>query len=172
MKKWMLWAGAAAAVVVLAGGFYLTRTQTTAGRPERPRDPGFAVVLAIRTLERSPETRLSKEQIARILPFIKALKDVPASDEASAIIARGVRDVFTPQQRAALEDARRRFQQRQAGAAPDGAAGVGGETAGPRAGRVPGAGAGPGAGVSDEQRAQFRTVIFERMIRHLERRMR
>jgi len=177
MKRPWIWVGVPAAAIVLAGGgFYVTRTQTTA-QPQRPRDPGFALILSIRTLERTPETRLSKEQIAKALPFIKALKDVPPSDaEAAFVITRVVRETFTPEQRAALEEARRRFLERQraqgvqAGAPGTGAPGAGAEGAGPGAGGVPGAG--PGAAITEEQRAQFRLRAFERMIRYLERRMR
>jgi hypothetical protein len=176
MKRPWIWVGVAAAAIVLAGGgFYFTRTQTTA-QPQRPRDPGFALILSIRTLERTPETRLSKEQIAKALPFIKALKDVPPSDaEAAFAITRVVRETFTPEQRAALEEARRRFLERQrAQGAQAGAPGAGAEGAGPGAGGVPGAGTGvgPGAVITEEQRAQFRLRAFERMIRYLERRIR
>ena len=172
MKRPWIWVSVAAAAIVLAGGgFYVTRTQTTA-QPQRPRDPGFALILSIRTLERTPETRLSKEQIAKALPFIKALKDVPPSDaEAAFVITRVVRETFTPEQRAALEEARRRFLERQrAQGVQAGAPGTGTEGAGPGAGGVPGAG--PGAAITEEQRVQFRLRAFERMIRYLERRMR
>ncbi|HET8678815.1 MAG TPA: hypothetical protein VFM39_01760, partial [bacterium] len=99
MRTRSIWIVVAAAAIVLAGGgLYLTRSRPTA-RPERQRDPGLAILFSIRTLERTPETRLSKEQIAKILPFLRALKDVPPSDaEAAAVIARAIRDVFTPEQ--------------------------------------------------------------------------
>ena len=171
MKNRSLWVGIIAVVVVLAaGGVYYTRGQPVA-EPQRPRDPGLTVLFAIRTVERTDETRLSKEQITKILPFVKALKDVPASDDAGVIIARAIRDTFTPAQKAALEEARQQFQsrQRQQPGAPSGGVGVG-DGAGTGAGPV-GAGGPPGAGVSDEQRAQFRIRGFERMIRYLERRM-
>lgn len=175
MRKRWIWIVVAAALIVLAGGgLYLTRNRPTA-RPERQRDPGFAILSSIRTLERTPETRLSKEQIAKILPFLRALKDVPPSDaEAAAVIARAIREVFTPEQHTALEEARRRFQERVragSGGAPSGGFGGGGgdgEGGGIAAGRG-GAGGGQGA-ISDEQRAQFRSRAFERMIRSLERR--
>ena len=170
-----MWVGIAALLIVFVGGGVYYARRTPAAQPaQRPRDPGFALILAIRTLERNPETRLSKQQVARALPFIKALKDVPPADaEAAAVIARGVRDTFTPQQIAALEEARRRFLERQraqgvpAGSLPAGDA-PGGEGAGPPRGL--GASGGPGD-TSDEQRAQFRARAFERMIRYLERRM-
>lgn len=176
MRKRWIWISVAAALIVLAGGgLYLTRSRPTA-RPETQRDPGFGILLSIRTLERTPETRLSKEQIAKILPFLKALKDVPPSDaEAAAVIARAIREVFTPEQQAALEEARRRFQERVragSGGAPGGGFGGGGgdgEGGGFGAGRGRGPGGGQGA-ISDEQRAQSRTRAFERMIRSLERR--
>lgn len=172
-KRWV-WVGLiAAAVVLAAGGVYYTRGQPVA-EPPRPRDPGLTVLFAIRTVERTDETRLSKEQIAKILPFVKALKDVPASDDAGVIIARAIRDTFTAEQKAALEVARQEFQsrgrQQQQGAAPGGV-GEGGPVAGPAGAGPAGTGGPVGAGVSDEQRAQFRARAFERMIRYLERRM-
>jgi len=171
MKRRWLWVGLIAGVVVLAvGGVYYTRGQQGAATPQRPRDPGLTVLFAIRTLERTDETRLSKEQIVRVLPFVKALKDVPVADDAGAIIARAIRDTFTPEQKAALETARQQFQSRaqQPQGGPPG--GVGGGEGGPTAGPA-GAGSAPGSGVSDEQRAQFRARAFERMIRYLERRI-
>lgn len=174
MKRPWLWIGLiAGAVVLAAGGVYYTRGQQSAAAPARPRDPGLTVLFAIRTLERSDDTRLSKEQIVKILPFVKALKDVPASDDAGVIIARAIRDTFTPEQMAALEAARQQFQSRsqQPQGGPPGGVG-GGEGGAPSAGPA-GAGGPPGSGsgVSDEQRAQFRARAFERMIRYLERRM-
>jgi hypothetical protein len=170
-KRWV-WVGLiAAAVVLAAGGVYYTRGQPVA-EPPRPRDPGLTVLFAIRTVERTDETRLSKEQIAKILPFVKALKDVPASDDAGVIIARAIRDTFTVEQKAVLETARQQFQSRgrqpQQRAAPGGVGG--GEGEGPGAGPA-GAGGPGGAGGSDEQRAQVRARAFERMILYLERRM-
>jgi hypothetical protein len=179
MKRRWVWVGLTAALIVLVGGgVYYTRGKTEA-QPQRPRDPAFTLLLSIRTLERSPETRLSKEQIAAALPFVKALKDVPPSDaEAAAVIAKAVRDTFTPQQHAALEEATKRLQERlQAqGARPQG--GFGGDGGSPGAGPGPGSGGVPGAGqaggfsaLTDEQRAAARTLAFDRMIRYLERRM-
>jgi hypothetical protein len=172
---------AAVAIAALAGAGYYAYT-TYAGRPgaavqaQRQRDAGMGVLLAIRTLERDSNTRLSREQIGRVLPFVKALKDVPTSDvEASLAIARAVRDIFTPQQQAALDAARRQFQRRSATGTPDaGPADAAGEGAEPGGGaRTSGAGRAPGGagGISEEQRAELRTRMFERMIRYLERRM-
>lgn len=157
MKRWWIWAVAAAVAVGLIGGgvYYVYGRSRPAAEPPRPRDPGFLLILSIRTLEQNPDTRLSREQIAAILPFIKALKDIPLSDaEAAFVIARHVRRTFTEEQRAALEEARRRFQERMW------AQGI-----------PPGAAAGAQA-LTDEERAQRRTRAFERMIRYLERRMR
>jgi uncharacterized membrane protein YgcG len=175
MRQRGIWIALAAAAIVLAGGgIYLTRSRSTA-QPERQRDPGMAVLASIRALEATPEGRLSSEQVNKILPFIKALKDVPQSDaEAAAVIAEAVRQTFTPAQQAALEESRRRLQERrragaQAGGGFDrgGGDGDGGGGAGPGFGRGPGAG---GGAISAEQRGQFRTRFFERMIRYLERR--
>jgi hypothetical protein len=177
-RRWVL---AAVAIAALAGAGYYAYT-TYAGRPgaaqqaQRQRDAGLGVLLAIRTLERDSDTRLSREQIGRVLPFVKALKDVPTSDiEASLAIARAVRDIFTPQQQAALDAARREFQRRGATGTLDAGPGdAAGEGAGSRDGAgARGAGRAPGGagGITEEQRAEFRTRTFERMIRYLERRM-
>jgi hypothetical protein len=174
MKGRRAWIAAAALIAVLAGGgLYYGRGRPEAA-PQRAGDPGLAVVLAIGVLERDPQTRLTKDQITAILPLVKVLKDVPATDEAGSIIARAVRDRFSAEQRAALDAARRRLQDRRAQGAPgavaDGAGtrqGVGG---GPGGRGMPGVGP-AGAAISDEQRAQVRTRAFEKMIDHLERRM-
>lgn len=195
-RRWVgIGVGVAVVLAAAAGGgayVYYARGRQASAQPQRAADPGFALVLSIRVLERDPETRLSREQIQQVLPFIKALKDVPLSDaEAAAVIARAVRETFTQEQRAALEEARRRaLEQRRAqgvSAPGEGAAGAipadsgGGSFGPPGAG---GAGAGPpggggavagppgGAGLTDEERAQFRRRAFERMIRYLERRIR
>lgn len=167
MKTRWIWIGVATAVIVLVGGVYYTRNKPVA-QPQRVGDPGFQLILAIRTLERTPETQLTKEQITRILPFLKALKDVSPSDaEAADVIAQAVRDVFTPEQRAALEEARKRFQERMRA---QGAQAGGGSGSGEGGGSgQPGPGA--GAQLSDERRAQSRISAFDRMIRVLERRM-
>ncbi|MGQ0571763.1 MAG: hypothetical protein ACT4P5_19845 [Armatimonadota bacterium] len=169
MKRRWIWIGVAAALIVLVGGVYYTRSKPAA-QPQRAVDPGFQLILAIRALERTPETQLTKEQIARILPFVKALKDVPPADaDAAGAIAQAVRDAFTPEQRSALEEARKRFQERMRtqGAQAGGGGGFGGGEGGGSGASGPGA----GAQLNDERRAQFRTRACERMIRVLERRM-
>lgn len=170
MKRRWAWFGVTVAVVVLVGsGVYYYARSRPAAQPQRPRDPGFLVILSIRTLEREPETRLTREQIARVLPFIKALKDVPLSDtDASMAIVRAVREIFTAEQRAALEESRKRFQERARAQGVPGGQGAGGAALG--AGLGPG-GAGAGEGITDEERAQRRVRTFERMIRYLEQRM-
>jgi hypothetical protein len=178
-------------VVVVGGGVYYQRSQTKVA-PRRLSDPGLAVLLEIRTLESEPATQLSKDQIARILPFVKSLKDVSLSDaEAVGAIAQAVTDTFTPAQRAALEEARKRFQERQgAGGAEAGSPPVAAGSPGAGSGTGFGSGSGPGGrggsgafrggrsgssggfgGLSTEQRAQFRARAFDRMIGYLEQRM-
>ncbi len=164
---WVWIAVIGVALAAAGGGTYLTRNRPQA-QPPRPRDPGMALILSIRVLEQNPETRLTREQVGRALPILKALKDVPPEDESAAVMARSVTDSFTPAQRAALKEARQRFQERrppQVGA-EGGVPGLGLGAAGGGE-RPPG---GPGA-ITEEQRAQFRTRAFERMIRFLERRM-
>jgi len=182
MKRLWAWFGVTAAVVVLVGsGVYYYARSRPAAQPQRVRDPGFLVILSIRTLEREPETRLTREQIARVLPFVKALKDVPLSDtDASMAIVRAVREIFTAEQRAALEEARKRLQERARAQGVPGGQGVPGRQGVPGGqgpgGAALGAGLGPGGagggeGITDEERAQRRVRTFERMIRYLEQRM-
>ncbi len=168
MRRTRVLIGLAVLIGLVGGGVYVARSRPAAEQsqqPQRARDPGFGVILAIRTLERSAETRLSPEQVAAILPFVKALKDVPPTDQAGEIIAGAVRKTFTPAQRTALEEARRQFQSRQRSGGVR--AGSGGDDGG--SGAPAGAPRGP-TEISDEQRAQLRARTFERMIRHLERR--
>jgi hypothetical protein len=169
--------GVAAAAVVLAGAaYYVVLRPATPPQAQRLRDPAMGLLLSIRALESDPATQLSREQIAQILPFLKALKDIPASDtQAVEAIVQAVRDTFTPSQRAALDAARQRFQERQRAGGVQAGGGGGPEAGGgPPGGRF-GAGGpgGPGAqGGGEEQRQQFRSLAFDRMIRYLERRMR
>jgi hypothetical protein len=185
MKRRWIWMSAVTALVVLAaGGTYLARSRSSAQQPARARDPGLAVVLAIRLLERSPDTELTSGQIVKILPFVKALKDIPPADvEVAGAIARAVRDILTPEQRRAMEEAARRARERlqgsSGGSAPGGFSGVPGASrpGGGAPGDVPGAAGarrsaqGGFQALSDEQRAQFRVRIFEGMIRALEARI-
>ncbi|MDQ7848817.1 MAG: hypothetical protein QN152_05360 [Armatimonadota bacterium] len=152
--RWWIAASALVALLALAGGaYYLARSRLA---PARPADPGLAIVLAIRILERDPATRLTREQAVAILPLLRALQEVPPGDaEAAAAFARAVRDRFTPEQRAALRAVRQR-----------GGAGPGG-TAGPGPG-LPGA----PRRLGPEQRAQLRGRLLQETIRALEERAR
>jgi len=160
-RRWWLAAGALAALLVLAGGtYYLARSRLA---PARPVDPALTVVLAVRVLERDPATRLTREQAAAILPLLRALQEVPPGDtEAAAAFARAIREVFTPEQRAALRSVRRL---RGTGpgrpaAGPGGPAGAGGGfPAAPRS-------------LAPEQREQIRVRLLQETIRLLEERAR
>jgi hypothetical protein len=156
------WLAAVGVVVVVAvAGWYYTRQRPPA-EARGPRDPALATLISLGVLERNPDTRLSKEQIATILPMLQALRDVPATDvAAAAALARSIREAFTPAQVAALQAARERF----AGRAPGPQDGSARPAApfGVRQGR-------PG-GASEGQRAQFRARAFDRMIQALQRRM-
>jgi hypothetical protein len=158
-----LWVGGLVVLAVVTAAAVVVARRQTAAAPQRERDPGLAVVVALRVLERDPQTQLSREQIVRILPLLRALKDTPAHDvEAARAMARAIRDLLTPAQRAALDDARRRLEARRRGQLPAG----GGAGSGPWPGRT------AAAPVSDEERAQIRARAFDRMIQHLERRVR
>jgi hypothetical protein len=159
--RWLVPAGVAAVAILAGAAWYYTqqRPQETAGR----RDPAMATLVALRVLESSPQTRLTREQIATILPLLRALRDVPPDDvRAAASLARSIRAALTPEQVEALRAARRRFRER---------------ADAPNAPRPPGRApfgfppGGPGpAGASEERRAQFRARAFDSMIRSLEQR--
>jgi hypothetical protein len=144
---------AAAALVVAAGVAYaasVLRARDSAPRPA-VRDPALALVLALGVLERDPRTQLSREQVATVLPLLKALKDIPPSDAAAVdAIVRTVSETLTPDQRAAIAAARRRLEERQSR----------GEAA---------AGGGRGAAAPTGPRQSLRAQAFERVIRVLER---
>ncbi len=159
-KRWVAGIAGLVLIVVAAGGFYVIRGRRAAP-VTRAVDPGLAVAVAVRVLERNPTTRLSPEQVAKVLPLLKALKDVPPTDaEAAAAIARAVRDTFTPAQVAALEEARERLP-----SGPRRGAAAGGRPANPGT-------ADQGQGSGFDQRAQIRARIFDGVIRLLEQRLR
>ncbi|MDQ7841479.1 MAG: hypothetical protein RDU83_10700 [bacterium] len=161
MKMRWVWIAVAAAIVLAGGGFYYARTRAQA--PPQGRDPAVGLLAGIRMLERDPATQLTKEQIAAVLPLIKALKDIPVSDtEQVRAVVRTVSEAFTPAQRAALDEMRRRIQ---AGRRPGG----------PAAGPGGGPGTGPGGGFGGAQGQGFdpqqaRARLFEATIRMLEQR--
>ncbi len=172
MKKRWMWMGAAAVILALGlGGIYYTRTRAQA--PAAGRDPAVGLVIGIRMLERDPGTRLTDDQVSKILPFIKAMKDIPASDvEQVRAVVRTVSDLLTPEQRAAMDEARRRIQSgRRPGGPGAGGPGAGGPGAGGSGGGFGGGGFGgaPNPGF-DPQQARAR--LFEATIRILEQRLR
>ncbi len=159
-RRW-LWIGAGAVAVALtAGGLYYARGRSQVLSGER--DPALGLVIGIRALERDQGARLTDEQVSKILPFLKALKDIPASDvEQVRAVVRSIGDALTPEQKGFMDEMRRRIQ---AGRRPGGPPRGGG----PPSGGLPGAGA-PGSGRDPEQ---FRARIFEATIRMLEQRAR
>ncbi len=159
-KRWVVGIAGLTLIVLVAGGLYVIRGRRAAPAA-RAADPGLAVAVAVRVLERNPATRLSPEQVAKVLPLLKALKDVPPTDaEAAAAIARAVRETFTPAQVAALEEARENLPARRR---PGAAAG----------GRPANRGtADEGQGSASDQRVQLRARIFDAVIRLLEQRLR
>ena len=75
-RRWWL---AAVVIAALAGGGYYyvaaSGRARAAQQGPRARAVGLGVILAIRTLERDSDTRLSRDQIGKVLPFVKALAD-------------------------------------------------------------------------------------------------
>lgn len=172
MRMRWAWIAVAAVIVLAGGGLYYTRTRAQA---PPGRDPAFGLLAGIRMLERDPATQLTKEQIAAVLPLIKALKDIPASDtEQVRAVVRTISEAFTPAQREALDEMRRRIQ---AGRRPGGPGAGSGFPGGapPGAGPGSGPGAGPGGGFGGAQGQGFdpqqaRARLFEATIRILEQR--
>lgn len=160
MKTRWAWIAVAAVIVLVGGGLYYARTRAQA--PPQGLDPALELVIGIRMLERDPVARLTDEQVTTILPFLKALKDIPVSNvEQVRAMVRTISDTLTPSQRGAIEEMRRRIQ---AGRRP------GGPGAGDR-------GAGPGGGFGGAQNPGFdpqqaRARAFEATIRMLEQRIR
>ncbi|MDQ7857662.1 MAG: hypothetical protein QN174_02000 [Armatimonadota bacterium] len=163
-RRWLAVAGAAAVVVAAGAAWYYTQQRPPAEAGGR-RDPAMATLVALRVLESRPQTRLTREQIATILPLLRALRDVPAGDvRAAASLARSIRAALTPEQVEALREARRRFRER--AEATDGV-----RPPGPRPFGFSPLGPGGQAAASEERRAQLRARLFDGMIRSLEQRM-
>jgi hypothetical protein len=164
MRKALVVAGAAAVIVAAGAAWYYAQQRPQAEVGGR-RDPAMATLVALRVLESNPQTRLTKEQAATILPLLRALRDVPPDDvRAAAALARSIRAALTPEQVEALRAARARFRARVD--APDGV-----RPPGPRPFGLPPGGPGP-AGASEDRRAQLRARLVDSMIRSLEQRMR
>lgn len=157
----------AAIIVVLAAGGVLAYRQVR-GRPVQAQrgDPALASATAIRFLERS-DYPLTVEQVRTVLPLMKVLRDTDPSDiEASRALAEQIRVVFTPAQRAELEQAREEaLQRRQSGE------GRRSESDHPRSARGFGpSGRGQG-GPGGFNRAEFRQRMLSRLIQQLESRL-
>jgi hypothetical protein len=155
----------AGAVLVLAGlGSYYLRIRADAAR--RNLDPAMGLLIGIRVLERDPGTALSREQITFILPYLKALKDIPVADaEHVRAVVRVIGEALTPAQREVLATMRARRVEREA--VPPGLEGRRRGQAGQPG--IAGPQAGPGGGLDP---ARLRARLFEATIRALERRLR
>ncbi len=136
--------------------------ESSSGSPQRPgpaADPGVRAALAVVALERDPATALTAEQAAKILPWLRVLRDMRPDDVAAAQpIADEVFSVLTPEQRSALQ--RLQEENRARRSSP------GGQGAGPPGARPPGVG--DGSAPDPARRAEFRRRLIERAIRLLE----
>ncbi|HXF81468.1 MAG TPA: hypothetical protein VNN19_01750 [bacterium] len=98
----------AALGLVLAGmlgvaGYLRPRPQPIAARA----DPVAGVLAAVVLLERTPEHRLSGEQLQTVLPLLRVLRDLDPSDvEPARALARAIMDTLTPAQREVIQRAR------------------------------------------------------------------
>ena len=119
-------------------------------------DPGIRVALAVVALERDPEHALTAEQAAKLLPWLRVMRDMRPDDrEAAQTIADEAFAILTADQRAALERRREEARERS------------GQPGGQGARRGPG---GPGGPPDPSRRVEFRRRIFDRAIRVLETR--
>ncbi len=86
------------------------------------QQPDLAITLAgsLRVLAGNPEVALTPEQVKAILPFLRVLRDTDPSDEAaSRALAEEIRNLLTPEQRAAIARTREDAQAlRQSGQVP------------------------------------------------------
>jgi hypothetical protein len=127
------------------------------GRAPAP-DPALRVVLAVVALERDPASALTDAQAAKILPWLRVLRDMRPEDvEAAQTIADEVLALLTSGQRSVLQ--RLQEENRERRGAP------GGQGAGLPGARPP---AGDGSGPGPAGRTEFRRRLIERAIRLLE----
>jgi len=144
--------------VVLAVGL-ATYWRLRPSPPPLQGDPALALAVALVGLDRTPEGGLSPDQVKHMLPLLRVLRDIDPNDvAASRAMTEEIRNLLTPEQRAAIARRREEVQaQRQPGQAPRGAAGG---SRGPL-----------GPGVSGGDRAALRRQIFTLLIERLQSRL-
>src|SRR3972149_5356280 len=124
-------------ILVFAAGGILAYARFRPRPAPARADPAIAAAGAVGALLRSEIHRLSGEQIAAVLPFLRVLRDTDPNDaEASRALAEEITRVFTSEQRAELarlrEEARARREERAAqGGGPDAGRRRGGQGVGP-----------------------------------------
>ncbi len=156
MRRRLLVPGAILAV--LAAGFtgYLRIRPAPAAQQS---DLAITLAASLRVLAGNPEVALTPEQAKAILPFLRVLRDTDPSDEAaSRALAEEIRNLLTPEQRAAIARMREDAQAlRQSGQAlrlgAEGRRGSGG----------------PGGPVGT--RAELRRQVLTRLIERLQARL-
>lgn len=123
-------------------------------------DPAIVIAFSVGVLERDPSIQLSADQVKRMLPYLRVLRDTDPSDlEASRALADEIRTILTPAQREALGRLRERIRGQRLGENPPGSL-----EASPGQGRQ-----GPGRAGVDQ--AAFRRQILGRLIQRLEIRL-
>ncbi len=157
MRRRLLVSGAILAVLAVGFTSYLRIRPAPAAQ-----QPDLAITLAgsLRVLATNPEVALTPEQVKAILPFLRVLRDTDPSDEAaSRALAEEIRNLLTPEQRAAIartrEDAQALRQSVQA----------------PRLEAEARRGSG-GLGGLGRTRAELRRQILTRLIERLQTRLR
>ncbi len=152
MRRRLLVPGAILAVLAVGFTGYLRIRPAPAAQ-----QPDLAITLAasLRVLAGNPEVALTPEQVKAILPFLRVLRDTDPSDEAaSRALAEEIRNLLTPEQRAAIARMREDAQAlRQSGQAPR----LGAE------GRRGSGGPGGPVGTRAELRRQVLTRLIERL---------
>lgn len=181
-----------AILIVAAGALYYFKFRPASAQAQP--DPAIQISIALGALERSESHRLTTDQIQKILPLLRVLRDThPGDVEASRSLAQAIRAELTSDQLAEIERLRTEAQARRdqgsdqqppprrrnpGGPGPGFGPGPGGPTIiGPGPGG-PGGPAGPGVGPGGatpqsraEVRARARQALLSRLIRFLERRL-
>lgn len=135
-------------------------------------DPAMMIANAIGILMRSEAHALTDDQVTRVLPLLRVLRDIDPNDaDVSRALAREIQSQLTAEQRAEVERVREEARQRRE-AQGDGQGERRGSGFGPpgEGGRIAAPGAGqPRAGAA-AGRVQLRQRLLSRLIERLENR--
>lgn len=118
-------------------------------------DPAIAMAIGLAVLERNPEVALTPEQVRTMLPFLRVLRDIDPNDfDVSRALIERIRDLLTPEQRAAIARMREESQaQQRSGQFPPGSGSSRGSL---------------GAGGQPAGRVELRRQVLSRLIERLQ----